>query len=838
VVFELLTGKHPFDKQSAEVAFKEGRKPPKVPGLTKRQYKTLCDAVAFHSEQRLHSAIELIEGLRDVSWRERARPFLVYGVVALVALAAGTWGVSRYMKSHHLDQVVARFSPDNRHRYYNEDQAFQALQSLGDDESKRVVVDHSNAIEQFLLGRLNAYWDPAKKHYDYAGVQHVFQVRDQLKLFSPQLDIKRSAIDQQRNALLNTLDTQLSERIAADAIFENQPDNVVSTLDTIRAIDPHSELLDNAELELKYDIAIEHSLAAGRVDEAKQRLALANRLFPDSKRLKQRSAQLLAIEHASTAAARVAVQQDVPHARTALAELIAKPELTPEWQASAAAALRVLQSDHTPATQKLLASLADAIAGQAAGASTPAQIQQSGSAVTLGLQYVPASQPLLAQQARLNSLQQQLQAQLQQESVAAELDSRMESMKRAAAAHDVTKAAASLAQIRTLQPDSKFLAEEGPQLLANAYLGEAESLVNHGQYQRAVDTLDQGLKTLGNRPDLRNARARDAFVVSLAQARKNPPDADGLKRLHSTLATLGKADASGLAALQSDMKVRGALHEGTFADVLDALKPAVANTPATTPVATAPEQSPATATAPTQIASRPHAPTVSAPSVAVPAPGASAAQAAVASSDPCARPDLVGKGRICFDALGAGRGPALVVVAGLNGGKSYAMSRTDITVAEFNRFCQATHQCAGRSGEGGASLPVTDISVANAKAYAAWLTSTSGYTYRLPTDAEWMHAAQADQGWKQSPDSNCIPPSADANSGPGGPISARGRQPNPWGLVNLTGNVWQWVVSGGEVMVRGGSFNSYWSDCTVAAHRSDNGNPQSDVGFRVLRELR
>jgi non-specific serine/threonine protein kinase len=101
-----------------------------------------------------------------------------------------------------------------------------------------------------------------------------------------------------------------------------------------------------------------------------------------------------------------------------------------------------------------------------------------------------------------------------------------------------------------------------------------------------------------------------------------------------------------------------------------------------------------------------------------------------------------------------------------------------------------------------------------------------------------MHAAQADQGWKQSPDSNCIPPSADANSGPGGPISARGRQPNPWGLVNLTGNVWQWVVSGGEVMVRGGSFNSYWSDCTVAAHRSDNGNPQSDVGFRVLRELR
>lgn len=39
-------------------------------------------------------------------------------------------------------------------------------------------------------------------------------------------------------------------------------------------------------------------------------------------------------------------------------------------------------------------------------------------------------------------------------------------------------------------------------------------------------------------------------------------------------------------------------------------------------------------------------------------------------------------------------------------------------------------------------------------------------------------------------------------------------------------------------MARGGSYNSYWSDCAVAAHRSDSGSPQADGGFRVLRELR
>jgi non-specific serine/threonine protein kinase len=50
--------------------------------------------------------------------------------------------------------------------------------------------------------------------------------------------------------------------------------------------------------------------------------------------------------------------------------------------------------------------------------------------------------------------------------------------------------------------------------------------------------------------------------------------------------------------------------------------------------------------------------------------------------------------------------------------------------------------------------------------------------------------------------------------------------------------VWEWVVSGGQVAVRGGSFTSYWSDCTVDARRADSGAAQNDVGMRILREIR
>src|SRR6185437_9903821 len=210
---------------------------------------------AFHAEQRLQNAGALIDGLREIGLRERLVPWLGYGAVVAVVIAGGTWGTLSYLHQHHLSQVIARFAAGNPHHYANENEAMQALGGLSEDDRKRLVLDQGETIQNFLLARIDAYWNPVQGRYDFPGAQHVFQLRDQLK-----------------NDLLNTLDTELSQRIANGAIFESQPDNAVATLDRIRAIDPHSALLHNAELELKYDIAIGQSLSADHVDEARQRL--------------------------------------------------------------------------------------------------------------------------------------------------------------------------------------------------------------------------------------------------------------------------------------------------------------------------------------------------------------------------------------------------------------------------------------------------------------------------------------------------------------------------------------------------------------------------------------
>ncbi|OOG63856.1 hypothetical protein B0E46_07855 [Rhodanobacter sp. B04] len=1071
VTFELLTGKHPYDKVSAEVAMKEGRKPPPVKGLTKHQYKVLCASVAFTSEHRLKSANELIEGLREVGFGERIRPYLLYGLPTILVLAGGVWGWIVYQQKHQVAEVIARFTTTRPDHYVDENQALQALNSLGEDDRKRIVVDQSDLIQTYLLSRIDTYWNPDKDRYDYVKAQQVFKLRDDLKLYSPTLDLRRSAIDKQKNDLLNTLDTQLSQQIEAGAIFENQPNNVVKTLSHIRAIDPTSALLKNAELELKYDTAIGKSLDAGHVDEAAAELKLASSLFPDSARLKQRAAQLdelgkaLAaqqqqeqqarqqqqlreqslqtltsqIDHANNAddwrtqvaaayrdaakqlgddprlaaqatrlkqllaaqatekqtagdlasaisiagfgidlfpgdaslsatrqtlldqqnqqaqkaaseaqrnalaksrvtdllaspqgtvvwlqdvksalgSARTQIGETAPdyvqlrgsvdasliklardrmaandfdtaqsviqagqqmdpseagyakaladiatarssmlkqtqqaqaqaiaQARTTLSGLIAKPLLTPDWQQAVAAAMSKLQGDNSPETQRAVAALGTAVAGAAAQLADPQHLPQARLAVDFGLKYVPKSPELIAQSGKLDALQAQLQAQAAQESADAEVKSRIESMRSAAAADDVGKATQSLDRIKALQPDNPFLKTEGPKLLADAYLGLAKDTFQKSHYQKAADVLGQGLKTLGGNADLRAAKARYDLVAAIMAAGKQPlASATEYAQLKKQLDDARRTDATALASLEADMKIRGQLSAKSLSDQLDKLKPTGAAPvpvvqPAATPNAPVTEAPPSPGVEPGKpvVPGKPGAAPVTKPAANV----GGATPAAANGADPCDKPELVGTGKFCFDKSATARGPLLVVVPGMGGGKPYAMSRAEISISEFNQFCRATGKCAAFSVDDPdlASAPVSRISLDQAQAYARWLSDVSGYTYRLPSDAEWTHAAKAGGNWKQADDSNCIPPSANGGDNNGAAVSPKGRSRNPWGLVNLTGNVWEWVVSGGSVMVRGGSYNSYWSDCSVDTHRADSGSPQKDVGFRILRELK
>jgi formylglycine-generating enzyme required for sulfatase activity len=161
--------------------------------------------------------------------------------------------------------------------------------------------------------------------------------------------------------------------------------------------------------------------------------------------------------------------------------------------------------------------------------------------------------------------------------------------------------------------------------------------------------------------------------------------------------------------------------------------------------------------------------------------------------------------------------------------------------------------------------PVTFVTWEQADAYCAWIASETGWNAHLPTEAQWEKAASWDAAneakyrypWgDEEPDATLL-----NYLGTGlGRTAAVGSYPegaSPYGLLDMSGNVWEWVTDwfdsnyygtlepppdlrgpdqGTEKVMRGGSYG-YGSRYVRTTHR-EFGNPQKarggGLGFRCV----
>jgi formylglycine-generating enzyme required for sulfatase activity len=178
---------------------------------------------------------------------------------------------------------------------------------------------------------------------------------------------------------------------------------------------------------------------------------------------------------------------------------------------------------------------------------------------------------------------------------------------------------------------------------------------------------------------------------------------------------------------------------------------------------------------------------------------------------------------------GGGKGPALVVIpAGGPLASALAIGKYEVSNSDYNVFCQATG-CAPKGGN--AANPVTNVSLAQAEAYADWLGTQTNQVYRLPTGAEWEYAAQATGPVAKS--ANCQLRQGDILIKGSALLDVKTGVANGWGLVNFVGNARE-LVRGGDA--RGGAYVDSFDRCDISL--KDSGAADEATGFRVLREIK
>ncbi|MBS1201611.1 MAG: hypothetical protein H6R22_120 [Chromatiaceae bacterium] len=193
----------------------------------------------------------------------------------------------------------------------------------------------------------------------------------------------------------------------------------------------------------------------------------------------------------------------------------------------------------------------------------------------------------------------------------------------------------------------------------------------------------------------------------------------------------------------------------------------------------------------------------------------------------------------------------------------FAIGVYETTLAEWDA-CLREGGCR-ISPESGADarLPASNLSWDDARAYVAWLSKKTGQAYRLPSEAEWEYAASGGKTtafwWGNEAgkgNANCSDCGSEWDAR--GPAPVGSFAPNPFGLFDTHGNLWEWTMDCKNDSYRGAPADgSAWlrGDCIARVLRGGSWNLGSEYmrttrrnhydrdvryylhGFRVARSL-
>jgi eukaryotic-like serine/threonine-protein kinase len=196
----------------------------------------------------------------------------------------------------------------------------------------------------------------------------------------------------------------------------------------------------------------------------------------------------------------------------------------------------------------------------------------------------------------------------------------------------------------------------------------------------------------------------------------------------------------------------------------------------------------------------------------------------------------------------------------------FSLDKTEVTNAEYAEFVRETKHAPPVNWNGDKPspelepIPVTNVSLEDAQAFAQWRSKRDGLTYRLPTEEEWEYAARNGDQNNLYPWGNlwvsdrAVMSDVKVNS-----PQAVGSYPegkNRWGCFDMIGNVWEWTSSkvslypGNKeaelkreeqnwIIIRGGSYASDTRGVKAITATSrkwvETSTKNSLIGFRLIR---
>jgi serine/threonine protein kinase len=256
VSYELLTGKHPFNKLSAPKVLEKGLRPAPVAKLNGAQNKALFRALALRRDDRTPSVEEFWDKIRPR--KSRTKQYIAGGIAAVLLLTFGLYlPISNYLHARRNSQVVAEIDA-------NPANIPAALQKIGtfDKDSQRAVLDGAkDNIIKYFEDQADADVNEAKGQYNYAAATKIVADANGYYPDSAELAKYTQNLTQRKSNLILQLSQNFNTMMGANKLMPtSNGQDITGVIKILRAADPGNSMLKDARLAHSYAQMVQQSV--------------------------------------------------------------------------------------------------------------------------------------------------------------------------------------------------------------------------------------------------------------------------------------------------------------------------------------------------------------------------------------------------------------------------------------------------------------------------------------------------------------------------------------------------------------------------------------------------
>ncbi len=280
VAYELLTGKHPFNKLSAPKVLEKGLRPAPIAKLSKRQNRALMNALTITRDERTSSVDKFWDELRP-----RKNRILQYGPLVAVLLTIfillGYRPVENFFNARRNNNIVSRIQSG-----IVDIPSILRLISSYDPDSRRYILENGkDKIIKYYEAQAEAFVDEGHGQYNYPAAFDEISKAAGYYPDSAELLQEKSSLESRSANLLADLTTKFNESLTADQILPANGANITDVIRILRIADPNDSLLHDERLTNRYTQLVQKNVAAKNFTVANRVLAVGLDYSPNDAEL-------------------------------------------------------------------------------------------------------------------------------------------------------------------------------------------------------------------------------------------------------------------------------------------------------------------------------------------------------------------------------------------------------------------------------------------------------------------------------------------------------------------------------------------------------------------------